>query len=374
MNKNMPKTIDKDKNLPDVKKKQELDTPGAELPHTIEGTRYSTGRNNTAPDSMLSQKWANENAINLEIREKEQTKDHILAIVRATNPSNGQYLEDIVYHDFDTVKLKKTLDFIDAAIKNSRTKTGKTPFIENLKEPLLYGENGEIIPNLTPRGHIKMAKEMINFWNFGLRDAVTKASRRAYLKILNFEWKDKEEINEEYLERESVQRMIDERKNPDKTKEHIEDNSEKKKTETKKDNENKEENKEQINTGSGLPQEEHEKVLSKRKKEIKDNKKNIKNEKKKTSKRKGTQGTERIKTEKIEHAEKVNESTKELPDEDLKIDILLNTLRDKLTEDNKEISALNMLRITNYEYSEGNITEEQQNRVKKMIKEGKYNI
>ena len=374
MDKNMPTTVDNDNNVPDIKKKQTLDTPGAELPHTIEGTRYSTGKNNTAPDSMLAQKWANENAITLEIIEKEQTKDHILAIVRATNPSNGQFIDDLIYHDFDTIKLKKTLDFIDATLKNTRNKTGKTPYIKDLKEPLLYGENGEIFPNLTPRGHIKIAKEMINFWNFGLRDAVTKASRRAYLKILNFEWKDKEEINEEYLERESVQRMIDEREKQKKTKDIIDNNPESNKTEVKNKNESKEKSKEKINANSGLHQEEHDKVLAKRKKEIKDKKKNIKNEEKKTSKRERTQGTERIKTEKIEHAKKVNDSTKELPDEDLKIDILLNTLRDKLIDDNKEISALNMLRITNYEFSEGNITEEQQNRIKNMIKDGKYNI
>jgi len=374
MEENMPATIDYKDNVPDKKKKQNLDTPGAELPHTIEGSRYRTGMKNTAPDSMLAQKWANENAINLEIREKEQTKDHILAIVRATNPSNGQFVDDIVYHDFDTTKLKKTLDFIDSSIKKIRGKGRKTPYIKDIKEPLLYGENGEIFPNLTPRGHIKMAKEMINFWNFGLRDAVTKASRRAYLKILNYEWKDKEEINEEYLEREAVQRMIDERKDPNKTEKVIDKNFEAKKTEKEHGVDIEKEKKNEINTDSGLSQDEHDKVIADRKKEIKNSNKDIKNEKKKTSKRKRNKGTERNETTKFENAKKVNESTKDLPDEDLKIDILLNTLRDKLTNDGKEISALNMLRITNFEYSEGNITEEQQNRVKEMIKDGKYNI
>lgn len=341
--------------------------------HQVKGKMYSAG-SKSEPDAWLAQKWANDRGVSTELVEAEQTKDYVQVITRAINPRTGQYVEDIIRHDFNTIFLKKAIDLVDKSMKYAKSGQKKTIFIEDLAEPLIITESGDMVPNLTPRGKLKLMKEMVNFKNFAIRDATSKSMRRAMLKILNYDWREDEEIDMEQEEVEQVQKMIKEQ-NTSKKKQS-------KPPETKKNPEelgfNPDTYEEEIKGDTVIPELENDKKeeekLSERKEAIKTATGTKKDEEKKRSKGKKTEGTKGNKTENTNTTKVINEKTKDLPDDELKINILLNTLRDRLFEEKKELNPLNMLRIADKHYKEDSITKEQFTRVKQRIKDGTFDV
>ena len=69
-----------------------------------------------------------------------------------------------------------------------------------------FNTNGD--PILTGVGYLKLLTEMARFKNFAMRDAKTKAGRIAKLNLLNREWRDKDEIQSEKDEENSIRSSI----------------------------------------------------------------------------------------------------------------------------------------------------------------------
>jgi hypothetical protein len=57
-----------------------------------------------------------------------------------------------------------------------------------------------------------LTMQVMRSWSFADRDAITKAERRAQLKMLNREFREDDEIQLEIDEEKAVQEMIDARK------------------------------------------------------------------------------------------------------------------------------------------------------------------
>lgn len=350
---------------------QLTDQPAGELKHEIKGKKIKHG-DNEEPDSWLAQKYANEQVINTEIVKAVQTKDYAEVITRAINPLTGQYVEDIIHHDFDTIFMKKAIELIDKTLKKAPKGQKKTVFIEDLKNPLILTDDDKLIPNFTNRGKMKMAKEMINFKNFALRDATTKSMRRAQLKIVNKDWKESEEKIEEIMEREVVQEMIKEqqrgRVTSPKPRKTMKNEYVKPEEEVQQE---KEKETEYIPPGEKSKAEE-EKLLKERKEEIKNIDKDKENEKEKTGKGQTEERDETNKTKESKLQKEINEKTKDLPDDELKIDVCLSTIRETLREEGQEYSALNVLRKADKAFNEERITLEQFKRMKERIKDGSF--
>jgi len=161
-----------------------------ELKFKPKGKFYRVG-DHMEPDSGLAQQWGNAAKISLEIRPlTDQTKDYAKAVVRAILP-DGQFIDECVTHVFAISKERIALEEIEMMQKEK-----KNP-IEG------YDEEGR--PILTPEAKYRIWKRYIRFKDFSIRDAITKAGRRAILKILNCEWREPEEIESEAREAQAVQ-------------------------------------------------------------------------------------------------------------------------------------------------------------------------
>ena len=123
--------------------------------------------------------------------------------MRVLDPKTGQFREDRVSHERETFMLLKAWE--DA---NSQARYFKDT-------PLIIGIQENNMPQLDPELRIKgkpaplwLTLEVMRAWSFADRDAITKAERRAQLKILNREWREDDEINLELEEEKAVQESI----------------------------------------------------------------------------------------------------------------------------------------------------------------------
>ena len=149
------------------------------------GRMYKVG-DHEEPDSGLAQQWGNQAKISLRIMEPtEQTSDYAKAVVRATLP-DGQYIEECIIHYFDVSRERIVFETIEK-------------MLEEKKKPI-EGFDDDRRPILTPEAKYRAYKRFIKFKDFAIRDAITKAGRRAILKLLNREWREPEEIEAEEQE------------------------------------------------------------------------------------------------------------------------------------------------------------------------------
>jgi len=148
------------------------------------GGIYRVGDKEIA-DAWLVQQWANEAGISTEVLEFKQTDTYAYAKVRAIN-RQGQFVDAVVYHDYDTIKEMFAFDLYKKY----------TNAIED------FDENGKPIWTLDFKK--RLYERFIRFKVFALRDAITKACRIAQLKLLNKDWREKEEIDAEIIEIKTV--------------------------------------------------------------------------------------------------------------------------------------------------------------------------
>lgn len=176
-----------------------------EKPIVQDGSFYKAG-NNRVPDARRVQKEANKKNIPIEIIQTEQTDEYAEAVVRAWLPDRTQYTDDVVHHQFSVTQELKALEYLEKEVSGTPIYFRGSPIqmFEDLSQP--FNKNGD--PILTGVGYLKLLTEMARFKNFALRDAVTKASRRAQLKLLNREWRDKDEVKAEKDEEKMVQDSI----------------------------------------------------------------------------------------------------------------------------------------------------------------------
>lgn len=157
---------------------------------------YKTGRTykvsgKDVPDAGLTQREANEKCISTRIMASEQDDIHAKAVVRAEYFETGQYAEAVVNHDYSLMKEVILMDLVKEAERNGKK------VIEGMDD------NGK--PILTTEYHQRFYERFIRAKYFALRDAETKATRRAQLKLLNREWREPEELEGEKVEQRLVE-------------------------------------------------------------------------------------------------------------------------------------------------------------------------
>ena len=141
------------------------------------------------PDAWTVQQWANSSGVSIEVREVTQTKEFAKATVRAY--LNKQFADETVIHFFEVSKEILAYEII-------------AKMYEERKQPIDgYDEEGK--PILTAEAMERIYKRFIRFKNFSIRDAISKASRRATLKIINKDWREEAEIDAEKEEVKAVQ-------------------------------------------------------------------------------------------------------------------------------------------------------------------------
>jgi hypothetical protein len=173
------------------------------------GGMYKAG-GKEVPDARRAQNEANNKHIPVIIVEKLQTAEFAEIVVRATDPETGHHAPGVVHHDFAVVQQLKALQMLEKEVEGKDIFFRGKPIkvFKDLSEPFTPEGN----PNLTPLGFLKLLTEMANFKNFSLRDATTKATRIAQLKILNKEWREKGEIRAEKDEEKAVKQSISDEK------------------------------------------------------------------------------------------------------------------------------------------------------------------
>jgi len=156
-----------------------------------------------APNAFAASEEANRRGLCTQIVDSGRTKDLVWGQVRVLDPKTQQYREDRVSHERETFMLLKAWE--DA---NSQAKYFKDT-------PLIIGIQENNMPQLDPDLKVKgkpaplwLTLEVMRAWSFADRDAITKAERRAQLKILNREWREDDEINLELEEEKAVQESI----------------------------------------------------------------------------------------------------------------------------------------------------------------------
>jgi len=140
--------------------------------------------------------------LNLIILEVGKDDEKAWARVRVEDALTKQFKDDAVIHHYNTLQDAFLLDLITAFEEQRRDKwTKKLLCPENPIEGLDSVTNKPILSSFAKRAIII---RLLKFKQFSERDAITKAASRAYLKMLNREWRTKEEIEDELREVELV--------------------------------------------------------------------------------------------------------------------------------------------------------------------------
>jgi hypothetical protein len=181
----------------------------------VTGGFYNVGTKNNPKrvvDSKLTRALGNGKKISTEYIKHSQTPQEVAITIRAIHP-DGSFIDSTVTHYFETIMQSKLMSMLkqdEIAYKEFKSKpiNKDKPFkhglYEDLNNPFILDASGNISPNLTLKGQKKIVNDMINFKKIAIRDAETKAERRAILKLLNQEWKDPEEWELEVEEVEMV--------------------------------------------------------------------------------------------------------------------------------------------------------------------------
>lgn len=211
MTQNLPEQRKQNKGI--AKKEDVKSSNEGLIPHKPEGGTYKVSGKD-APTSKQVQLWANEQAISVKILEVGKNDEMAWARMKAINNETGQTVEDEVILRYEDIQERKMIDLVDKSIKNAPRNAKKTPLIKDLSNPLLVNEEGKVVANLTTRGIIHMKKQMVNFRYTAERTAQTMATRRVQDKILNREWRTKEERQAEDAERNMVEESIANERRP----------------------------------------------------------------------------------------------------------------------------------------------------------------
>jgi hypothetical protein len=155
-----------------------------------------------APTAAMVNRNANRHRFCTEVLEYVVTDELVRAKVRVTDPVTGQYKEDGVAFTRSAFIAKKTVDIISKHIK-------KNPNLVIGVDPVtLRPELSDTAMIYDMPAKLFVAKEVLKSWNFLGRFAITTAERRCQDKLLNAEWREKEEIELERCEIEDVAEAV----------------------------------------------------------------------------------------------------------------------------------------------------------------------
>jgi hypothetical protein len=155
-----------------------------------------------APTAAMVNRNANRHRFCTEVLEYVVTDELVRAKVRVTDPITGQYKEDGVAFTRNALIAKKTVDIISKHIK-------KNPSLVVSVDPVtMRPELSDTAMIYDMPAKLFVAKEILKSWNFLGRFAITTAERRCQDKLLNAEWREKEEIELERCEIEDVAEAV----------------------------------------------------------------------------------------------------------------------------------------------------------------------
>jgi hypothetical protein len=161
----------------------------------------------TAPNAFALSEESNKRGLCTQIIDAGRTENLVWGHVRVTDPKTGQYREDRVSHEKGIFTLLKSWE--DANAQARFQKPGQPTLLIGVDE-------ATNLPRLNPDVKIKnlpaplwLTMQVMRSWSMADRDAITKAERRAQLKILNREWRDEGEISLETEEEQSVRESIE---------------------------------------------------------------------------------------------------------------------------------------------------------------------
>lgn len=180
--------------------------PAKDIGSTIESWRakqdrtYAVEGGKEVPNAFAASEAANLQKINIET-DTGRTENLAWGKARAIDKETGQYREAKVNFEWTLFRQKTAWEI-------ARSMEKKTPgIIKGAEEktflPLVDGTKtfkGQPAPL-----YLHMA--VLNRWAFADRDAESKAERRAVLKLLNREWREKDEIDMEQAEEREVREM-----------------------------------------------------------------------------------------------------------------------------------------------------------------------
>lgn len=198
---NLPVRVDSSKPASRCKSNELAEDKALVEFHRKRARTYRT-EDGCVPTAAMVNRNANRHRFCTEVLEYVVTDDLVRAKVRVTDPVTGQYKEDGVAFTRSAFIAKKTVDIISKHIKkNPNLVTGVDPVT---MRPEL--SDTEMIYDMPAK--LFVAKEVLKSWNFLGRFAITTAERRCQDKLLNAEWREKEEIELEKCEIEDVAEAV----------------------------------------------------------------------------------------------------------------------------------------------------------------------
>lgn len=167
------------------------------------GKTYTAG-GTERPDSYAVQQIANREGVSLELISAEQTDMYCQVTVRAH--LNGRYVDAVVHHDFEVEKQLFMMEMVNKRKELLDHYDGLTPiFKENATVKQKTSDGWTDVPVMYFVVHSLLKKRA-----FTARDARTKAGSIAELAVMSgIDWRDEEEVNMEYHERDMVQNSIE---------------------------------------------------------------------------------------------------------------------------------------------------------------------
>ncbi len=161
--------------------------------HQKKSRMYDT-EDGQAPTAAMVSREANKHRLCTEIKEFTVTDDLVRAHVRVTDPATGQFKEDGVAFTRSAFVAKKTIDIVNKHIKKN---PGLVVDVDPITMRPILAPDVQIYGVPAP---LFVAKEVLKSWNFLGRFAVTTAERRCQDKLLNAEFREREEIELEAQE------------------------------------------------------------------------------------------------------------------------------------------------------------------------------
>ncbi|HMC00717.1 MAG TPA: hypothetical protein VKN14_06750 [Flavobacteriaceae bacterium] len=169
-----------------------------------EGGFYKVAGGKEVPDAPKIESEINKlvedsgRVLNLIILDFGKDDEKAWARVRVEDGLTKQFKDDGVIHHYNTLQDAFLLDLITAFEEQRKDKwTKKLICPDNPIEGLDPITNKPLLTFFSKRAIII---RLLKFKQFAERDAITKAASRAYLKMLNREWRTKEEIEDELRE------------------------------------------------------------------------------------------------------------------------------------------------------------------------------
>lgn len=209
-NKKSPAVRNKDQHIIEGKKAvtEQVENGTGKIPK--KGGYYKVGAGKFEPDAWRAQEEANEAGISIEIVHYE-INDQYVEVHVIGKTKDGQTAPGFVHHNFQTIISQKAMELYKKELAGQNILFGakdnkkRIQVFENIDHPFELTSDNNIKPILTGAGMAKLYDDFLQFKNFSIRDALTKASRIAQLKLTNSDWRDKEEIELEEKEVKEVE-------------------------------------------------------------------------------------------------------------------------------------------------------------------------